>query len=250
MIKNRPIHFCISTMTVIAFVALSCSKTNTLVVVEKTLNLANKQDVISRLRFGGNIKIACEGTSLTYGEDIGGTDTVTSYLLHAPTQAIYQYPTTMIKDLNNPSITLSLRGYPGDRTTEGISRWKDSTTADICIIEYGTNDAYNFAAYSSGKVPLAAYKAQLRILVERRVNQGAWVIVCLPPLLQSHDGTLNAYRTAAKQVAKDFYATVFDVEESIKNVPAPYSDAVHLNARAYQKWGNDMAGLIQRMEGD
>jgi len=211
-----------------------------------TQNVLNKQNVIQKARSGALIKIACEGTSLTYGEDIKGTDTTGEQpgFTNAPTRAKFQYPSSMALALNSPKIILSLRGYPGDRTTEAIARWQDSTSADICIIEYGTNDAYNFAGYPSGPVPVGTYKSQLELLAERRVSQGAWVILCLPPYLQSGDSAIVPYRNAAKSVAGELLLDVFDIEASISALTSPYSDPVHFNSAGYRKWGVDIAGTV------
>ena len=224
----------------ILFAIIACKKDGLV-----NQNLANRGIVITKVKSGESLKIACEGTSLTYGEDIEGTDTISAALPGGPTRAKLQYPTVMLQALNNPKITLSLRGFPGDRTTDALTRWQDSTSADICIIEYGTNDAYNFASLPGGVVPVDLYQSQLKQLVERRINQGAWVILCLPPLLESNTNSIGAYRTAAIKIAEQLNLPVLDVEESIKDILKPYSDRVHLNATGYQKWGLDMANLLK-----
>jgi lysophospholipase L1-like esterase len=215
-----------------------------------TQNVLNKQNVRQKARSGAAIKIACEGTSLTYGEDIKGTDTTGEQpgFTDAPVRAKFQYPSSMVLALNSRQITLSLRGYPGDRTTEAITRWQDSTSADICIIEYGTNDAYNFAGYPSGPVPVSIYKSQLELLAQRRVSQGAWVVLCLPPYLQSGDKAIEPYRNAAKAVAAELLLDVFDIEASISALPAPYSDPVHLNSTGYRKWGVDISATVYALK--
>ncbi|TWI94225.1 lysophospholipase L1-like esterase [Mucilaginibacter frigoritolerans] len=207
----------------------------------------NKNIVIQKIKSSKNIKIACEGTSLTYGQDINGTDTVPSSLPNGPTRAIDQYPAIMLKTLSASFITLSLRGYPGDRTTEGLVRWKDSTQTDICIIEYGSNDAYNFAGYASGTVDTATYKSQLTQLVQRRINQGAWVILCLSPYLENGDQKISSYRSVADSVATKFNLDTFDVELSVKGLAPgiiPYSDNVHFNSLGYTNWGTLIANVI------
>jgi lysophospholipase L1-like esterase len=207
----------------------------------------NKNVVIEKIKSSKKIKIACEGTSLTYGQDINGTDTVPPGFLNGPTRAIDRYPATMLKVINAPFVTLSVRGYPGDRTTEGLVRWKDSTQADICIIEYGTNDAYNYAGYASGPVDTVTYKSQLTQLVQRRINQGAWVILCLSPYLENGDLKINSYRATADSVAAKFNLDTFDVELSVKGLApgiVPYSDNVHFNSTGYANWGTLIANVI------
>jgi lysophospholipase L1-like esterase len=244
MIKNV-----LSLVFIICLGVFSCSKKKEAPPLPKIPNLINQNTVIGHLKAGVHIKIACEGTSLTYGEDYAGTDTTFSTLPNGPTRAKNQYPSSMLNALNNAQFTLSIRGYPGDRTTDALARWKDSTQTDICIIEYGTNDAYNFGGYASGSVSVATFGVQFRQLVKRRVDQGAWVIVCLPPYLESGDKTITAYRDTAKVVAAAFSTPVFDVEQSISTIPAAYSDGVHLNAVGYEKWGVDIAAFITGLIG-
>ncbi|HEY4327444.1 MAG TPA: SGNH/GDSL hydrolase family protein [Mucilaginibacter sp.] len=222
---------------------LSCRKNDPIL---GTQNIANKKSIIEKSKSGLFIKIACEGTSLTYGENIKGSDTVSASIgfSGAITRAEYQYPSSMLHALNNHKVILSVRGFPGDRTTEAIERWKDSTSADICIIEYGTNDAYNYAGYTSGIVPADTYKKQLELLAQRRVDQGAWVILCIPPYLENDDKQINPYRLAARSVAHELSLDVFDIEASIKQLRSPYSDEVHFNSNGYRKWGFDIATLI------
>ena len=223
---------------------ISCRKTND--PITSVQNIANKQNVIEKYRLGLYIKIACEGTSLTYGEDIKGSDTVSSArgLTLAITRAKYQYPSSMLQALDSKKVTISVRSFPGDRTTEAIERWKDSTSTDVCIIEYGTNDAYNFTGYASGIIPVNIYKQQLELLAQRRIDQGAWVILCIPPYLKSDNKQINPYRLAASSVAHELSLDVFDIEASIRQLPAPYSDDVHFNSTGYRKWGFDIAVLI------
>jgi len=222
---------------------LSCKKNDPVV---SRQNIGNKQNVINKSKSGLFIKIACEGTSLTYGEDIKGSDTVSSMEGFSPAfhRAKFQYPSSMLQALNNPRIFLSVRGFPGDRTTEGIERWKDSSATDICIIEYGTNDAYNYAGYATGVIPAETYKQQLKLLAQRRIDEGAWVILCIPPYLRSHDKQIAPYRLAASSVAHELSLDVFDVEASIRYLPSPYSDEVHFNSNGYRQWGFDIAKLI------
>jgi lysophospholipase L1-like esterase len=228
----------------ISICCIFCKKTND--PVTGVQNIANKQNVIKKYRSGLSIKIACEGTSLTYGENIKGSDTVSSAggFNGAITRAKYQYPSSMLQALDNYQVTISVRSFPGDRTTEAIERWKDSTSADVCIIEYGTNDAYNFSGYASGIIPVNTYKQQLKLLAQRRIDQGAWVILCIPPYLKSDNKQINPYRIAANSVAHELSLNAFDIEASIKQLPTPYSDEVHFNSTGYRKWGFDIAGLI------
>jgi len=226
------------------FCLFTCKKTTDPVI--STQNINNKAAVIRKSKTDSLIKIACEGTSLTYGEDIAGTDTTGEQpgFVNGPTRAEIQYPLSMALALNNSKVFLSLRGYPGDRTTEGLTRWQDSTSADICIIEYGTDDAYNFVGYASGPVPVNIYKSQLETIALRRIKQGAWVILCVPPYLESGDTRIAAYRSAAMSAAHELSLGYFDIETSVQQVPSPYSDVVHLNSKGYKAWGLNITSVV------
>lgn len=190
------------------------------------------------------VKIACEGTSLTYGQNVPGPSPPINGA--SQTRAMYQYPeilrqTLLAKGINADVIN---RGFPGDRTTEGLIRWRDSTFADVCIIEYGTNDAFNFGGYPSGKLTVEAFSDSLNKIVLRRIEQKAWVIITLPPDVYPPDNAIENYRQAILGIADKYGLLVFDVEKSVISSKNDYFDGVHLKAAAYQKWGINIAPIL------
>jgi len=207
-------------------------------------NADNYALYLNKIRTHLPVKIACEGTSLTYGENVPGP--LPPINGATQTRAIYQYPETLQTTLLSKGINANVinRGYPGDRTTDGLVRWQDSTIADVCIIEYGTNDVYNFADYASGNLTVNAFSDSLSKIVERRLNQKAWVIITSPPQLNPHDSSLDSYSQTIQIIAVKYGLPVFDVEKSVIEGKNDYFDRVHLTATAYKNWGITIARLL------
>ena len=211
-----------------------------------TQNSNNYLAYLIKIEANQSVKIACEGTSLTYGQNVPGVlppiNGANQY------RALYQYPSSLQIALQAVGINALVinRGFPGDRTTEGLIRWRDSTIADVCILEYGTNDAFNFAGYSSGSLTIPAFTDSLSKMVKRRLDQGAWVIITSPPDINPPDTALNSYKTVILKISKNFDLPVFDVEKSVITSSNDYFDGVHLTALAYQKWGVNIAPLLYK----
>ncbi|MDF2434316.1 MAG: acyl-CoA thioesterase [Mucilaginibacter sp.] len=225
----------------------SCKKSHPVVATTTlTLNERNKAAYFTKVSAHSLVRIGCEGTSLTYGQNVPGVNPP----INGATQqrALYQYPSSMQVALQTYGINANVinRGFPGDRTTEGIARWKDSTIADVVIVEYGTNDCFNFGGYSTGVLTIPAFTDSLSKIVKRRLNQGAWVIINSPPDLNPVDTAINKYKTAIVKVAATFNLQVFDVQKSVIQSSADYFDGVHLTATAYQRWGNNIAIILEK----
>ncbi|MBE7177009.1 MAG: SGNH/GDSL hydrolase family protein [Mucilaginibacter polytrichastri] len=212
-----------------------------------SVSAQNRQSFFQLLN-SGSAKIACEGTSLTYGQNVTEKD-----ITPAPTgypaaskRSVLPYPAALKAALSaaNRKANVVSRGFPGDRTTEGLKRWADSTSASLTIIEFGTNDAYNFAGYSDGTVDTAHFHANLNTMVQRRLAQKSWVILCLPPDLSVGSKDLVPYRSVIRQVAKQYEVPVFDVQAGLNGIGNIWSDMVHLNNKAYKKWGEDIAAFV------
>jgi lysophospholipase L1-like esterase len=207
-------------------------------------NAANYSAFAYKLAHNIPIKIACEGTSLTYGQNVPGVSPPINGA--SQTRALYQYPSTLQSALNGIQMRVNVinRGFPGDRTIEGLTRWKDSTLADVCILEYGTNDAFNFAGYADGTIDTAHFHLNLLKLVQRRLNEGSYVILVSPPQLNPVNPALNTYKTVIARVGTALNIKVFDVADFM-TVPEDYFDGVHLTASGYRIWGENIANLIR-----
>ena len=236
---------CISFYIFLVFL-FSCNKNYPVFAIaySNTLNTKNYLAYVAKINARQPVKIACEGTSLTYGQNQPG---VLPGINGAGQQrALYQYPSALQITLQSEGINANVinRSFPGDRTIEGLTRWRDSTVADVCILEYGTNDAFNFGGYPSGSLTIPAFTDSLSKIVKRRLEQGAWVIITSPPDLNPPNLILDNYKAAILAVAKNYDLRVFDVEKSVVTGSSDYFDGVHLTALAYQKWGIDIAPLL------
>ena len=176
--------------------------------------------------------IVCEGDSLTYGQD---TNTGRGAPINgAPqTRSATPYPETLAGLLD---VTVINRGFPGDRTSEGLKRWKDQAEKpDLTVLMYGSNDWRNFGGYKDGPLPVATYKENLTALVKRRQEQGSQVIVLSPPPTRIPlGGGLDAYVEASREVATQVGVPWLNTGLMLREVEAAYSDDVHLNAAGYQ----------------
>lgn len=191
--------------------------------------------------------IVAEGDSLTYGQDFTGT----GHGLQTPfngsmnNRSNAPYPETLQKILDD-KVTVENRGYPGDRTNEGMTRWADAKSGNLAIIGYGTNDCWNFNQYPSGKQTVEQFKTALKELVVRRQKDGAKIILLTPPPLQPPDwnAALPPYQQAVKQVAQELAVPVEDTAADLANVTSKWVDGVHLSLEANRKIAEALANKI------
>ncbi|WP_172418085.1 GDSL-type esterase/lipase family protein [Deinococcus indicus] len=189
-----------------------------------------------------SIIINCEGDSLTYGQDTSATGTTAGTNGSAITRSATPYPETLAGALSfvlGRTTTVVNRGFPGDRTTEGLTRWANATGGDITILMYGTNDAKNYGGYPSGTVPIPVYQQQLSQLIDRRIAQGQQVIVLAPPpvLNQGNNRLIRAYGEAARIVADRYGVPFIDTLSLLRGLPDDeiWTDNVHLSKYAYNQ---------------
>lgn len=187
--------------------------------------------------------IVCEGDSLTYGQDTNGG---TGVPINGAPQArsTTPYPETLAGLLDAKVVN---HGFPGDRTSEGLSRWKGSAERpDLTVLMYGSNDWHNFGGYEDGPLPVKMYKENLTALVKRRQMQGSQVIVLSPPptRIPLGDG-LDAYVAASREVAAQVGVPWLDTGLMLREVEAAYSDDVHLNAAGYQAIARGLRAYLE-----
>ena len=182
--------------------------------------------------------IVAEGDSLTYGQDSSDAGQKLSEPFNGSMnpRSISPYPETLQKLLKD-QVTVVNHGYPGDRTTEGLARWKNAAPAALTLIMFGTNDCWNFGGYPSGKLNPVEFRNALKELVERRQQNGSQVILLTPPPIydSSYDRGLLPYRVAVKDVARETGSIVEDTGKDLHSVEQIWTDGVHLSPEANQK---------------
>ncbi len=192
--------------------------------------------------------IVAEGDSLTYGQD----ETATGVVLQSPFngsmngRSMAPYPETLQKILKN-KVHVENRGYPGDRTVEGIKRWDNRASGALAIIMYGTNDCWNFGNYPTGKISINNFKRNLKTIILRRQKDQAQIVLLTPPPLPNpdQDKSLEPYRLAVKNLGKRIGYRVLDTSEALKGVSPLWVDAAHLSVAANQKLAAAIAEQIQ-----
>lgn len=213
--------------------------------VENNLNklhsLAN-----NKIRKTKALTICCLGDSLTYGYDIYSSDRLDGNVhgINGSTvdRASKQYPEEMQKFLRSSygsdNITVINRGYSGDTAATAYDRWTVSSGADVTLIMLGTNDANSTWGT---KVEVDVFIENYKKLVERELEWGSAVIVCLPPATADGNNTAtDIYGKALISLANQYSLPVVDVrtfsdgyEKSTVDYGI-YSDGTHFNGLGYE----------------
>lgn len=214
----------------------------------------NLGDVLKKADSGSPITVAFYGTSITYGQDTSATGQDTQIngasQKRSPTPYPEEFAEAALFAGFSGGVTVYNRGFPGDSTIEGISRWKSASSTDISFIEYGHNDAMNYGGYPHGPVPVEKYRKNLSIIIEREIVKGAAVIVLGSTPVNGivHNETIRCYVVAAKAVADQYGIPFIDCEEIINSINTKWTDNIHLSPSAYNEIGWNLAGLLFRRD--
>lgn len=175
--------------------------------------------------------IAFEGDSLTYGLDWNGKGPPinTSGDKRSPSP----FPETL-GGLLGSEIGVVNHGFPGDNSSDGLTRWSSSPTTSVTILMYGTNDAGNHGRRLSGSVPPKLYNRNLRKLAYRRLNAGGQVIIMTPPPIEdpASERRLELYRIESRNVAHDLGLLLFETALSLRSIDPKWIDGLHLTEAA------------------
>ena len=196
----------------------------------------------TRLKPGATI--ICEGDSLTYGFARGWTRTQGGINGSQSPRSLTPYPEELGRLLGG-RVRVVNRGMPGDRTLEGVVRWADAPSGQLAIIMYGANDAA--VRGRTAALGVKTYGALLEAMVRRRLNDGAQVIVLLPPPASARDTQprLDPYRQMAAEVAARTGATAVDAGEALREVDTPLQyDGLHLSDQANRAIAKALASRI------
>lgn len=185
--------------------------------------------------------IVVEGDSLTYGlarsplAALGGSDELT--------RSDSPYPAVLERLLTH-KVEVVNRGYVGDTTTDAIGRWRDASSGQLAVLMYGTNDA---GIRGGQQLSLAAYEAQLEMLVRRRLYGGARVLLLMPPPVSARSGQtrLEPYRQAVSRVAQRTEVPLMDPAISVSGMPTGLQfDGTHMSQSANEALGRQIADQI------
>lgn len=193
--------------------------------------------------------VIAEGDSLTYGMDTtAGTAGLPPINQTDAPRSATPYPETLQKLLGN-AYDVKNEGFPGDRTTEALSRWPDRQEAAITVIMFGTNDALNFGQKPSGPLTPTQFRDNLLKLVTRAKASGSKVVLLTPPALGfDGDAKLPPFREVTCQVARDTGSRCLDTVAMLRDVTPLWTDSVHLSPTAYRTLAWGVAEAIRAME--
>ncbi|MGQ8827071.1 BppU family phage baseplate upper protein [Bacillus sp. NA_146.1] len=212
-----------------------------------------------KLRKKQNVRICCMGDSMTYGSDFNSSDKrpadtkpTDNGTAHTATRASTTYPEALQKHLNKVYgniVTVINHGYSGDGAKNGYEKW-NASGADLCIIDYGINDASNTNISYMGNIE--EYLKWYRKIIERELDNGTPVIIMTPTKQRIPAGTADSYRTdvdvfaeAARILAKEYNISVINGQEMLLNYSADiYSDLTHLNGVGYDILGARVASTL------
>lgn len=118
------------------------------------------------------------------------------------------------------------QGFPGDLTTEVLTRWAAGGSGDVEIIRADTTDAKNLGAYPSGPVTPTQSAIQLRQHIERFISPGA------QPLVLGGAPSDNGFNSA------EIYAIAEAPRQVCERLSIPYVDvsvllASHTTAKVW-----------------
>ncbi len=207
--------------------------------------------VLKKANDGGAITIACYGDSLTYGQDTSGTGTGDPINGASQTRSPNPYPEALRTSLTTIgfSATVYNRGYPGDTSSDGLSRWAAASSTDVSIIMYGTNDALNLGG--TGLVSVDDFRINISAMIERERAKGSVVILMSPPDVAERikNAKIAPYRAQMKYLADAYSIPFINAAEQIETITAKWTDNVHLTSFAYNEMGWHIAALFSNRAG-
>ncbi|HCR0384583.1 TPA: hypothetical protein OMS42_001318 [Enterobacter kobei] len=195
------------------------------------------------------ITIACYGDSLTYGQDTSATGGQPPINGATQGRSSNPYPEMLGVSLSTIGITATIknRGFPGDTSADGVTRWASSDATDVAIIMYGTNDAIKTAAL----VSVDDFRKNIVRMIEREVAKGAAVILMSPPNVAERikNAQIAPYRAQIKYLADAYGIPFIDAAEQLETITNLWTDNLHLTTFAYNELGWHIASLFANREG-
>lgn len=186
--------------------------------------------------------VVAEGDSLTYGQDTTSAQTRPPINGATQSRSVRPFPDYLGR-LLGPGFRVLNHGFPGDRTTEGLTRWKAVPGVHVAILLFGTNDALNFGGYPDGPVSAGTYAVQLRRLVDRFQGAGAQVILIVPPPLgdAALDRQLDPYRAVVTRMARSRSLPIV----ALTRAETHWTDGVHLDPASYALLADKLLPLVR-----
>lgn len=207
-----------------------------------------------KMRQGKLVQICCMGDSMTYGQDTISEDRVEPDPIlcpdgsrHTQKRASETYPQALqkyLRILNNNTIVIN-RGYSGDYTYRGLTRWNKKHSSDLTILMYGTNDS------QASFVPeeyrnINAYITYFEQLLIREILWNKACIILTPPRLKwANNRIVDIFANSLFELGQKYNIPVVDSEMFFVNqdTESVFSDGTHYNAVGYRKFAASVASV-------
>ncbi|MCZ8581499.1 GDSL-type esterase/lipase family protein [Escherichia albertii] len=205
------------------------------------LSFANK-----KLMAGEDVKIICQGDSITAGYDITSSDKVPPTNGDHNTHAPITYPDALQQFLSESAsgtITVVNQGISGQTAKMGYNYWTTNTGGDVVHLMYGLNDAGNVAGATYEE-----YMDYMGRIIRRYIDWGLGVVLHTCTAQQFNAGNYAATRfsSGVYSLADVYGCPVFDSEivHQYSEYAGVYSDPTHFNKQGYYKYGYCVASFI------
>lgn len=197
-----------------------------------------------QITLGAHATIAFEGDSLTYGFDRTSSGTRPPINGSNFLRNTAPFPESVGRLVKGTEVWN--RGYPGDRTTEGLERWKNEGTPALTVVMYGTNDYANYGGYKDGKLRPEDFMVNLSRILDRRLSAGGQVLLLTPPPIQdvAVDRGLDEYREIVRSVGTRRGVQTLDTPPLLKTITDKWTDGVHLSTSSNNLIAAGIASLI------
>lgn len=193
------------------------------------------------------LNLCCIGDSTTYGHDTvsgdkrgaGSDPTLDPSQTHTYTQASITYPEALQNYFlqMNFNIKVKNRGYSGDTTQLGYSRWTTPSGANLSFVMYGLNDY--------GRMTLEEFKENYTKIISREILRGSAVIILTPFKTMQPKINIDCYSNVLHEIGKTFNIPVIEMDLMMDNYSASiHSDDFHLNGIGYRMIGARLTSLV------
>ena len=190
-------------------------------------------------------EVVWSGHSLVYGQDTvtgGGVAPINGSALArstAPAPEKMDAIASLVAGGNYTNVTN--QGYPGDTTSDEITRWAAGATGDMEIHWIDTNEG-------TGALTVQQSVANMETLIRRTHAAGSQAVIIggAPRSSALTSKTVRAYFAAHAAVARRMGALVFDVGQMLLDHPSSdfTVDGTHFKSTAYSMIGAKMAHLV------
>ena len=211
--------------------------------------LQNRQNYLlgnfyRKLKKRDKVTICCQGDSLTYGQDNDSSDKRDPLDGHTHCRAGKTYPEALQEYMRymfgDDKVDVINRGYSGDYVKQGYNRWNTTSSANLTVFMYGTNDSR--ASWCPYKGDISQFLQWYEKLISREILRNSAVVIVAPPFDVSQDVDIFTFANSLEKLAKKYNALFIKSEDFLRNYGRKvFSDNLHLNTYGYSVFAKNIA---------